>query len=104
MKRRGCSISIEGMEMEWGTLWLKGWEVGNKQQRGGFGPPTKNQAAGAWFQLTKCRGWLGCQSECPGVGECGVKVVEVHNQMACKGGVHLGSLPKTKPPGLGFGQ
>ena len=76
------------------------------------------RAAAGWIWAThqkpSCRGsvlanetqgvaWV-CQGKCPGVGECGVKVVEVHNRMVRKGGVHLGSLPKIKPPGLGFGQ
>ena len=46
--------------------------------------------------------WV-CQGGCPGVGERGVKVVEVHDRMAHKGGVHLGYPPKTELPGLGFG-
>ena len=37
--------------------------------------------------------WV-CQGGCLGVGERAVKVVEVHDRMARKGGVHLGSLPK----------
>ena len=35
-----------------------------------------------------------CQGGCPGVGKRGVKVVEVHDRMVRKGGVHSGSLPK----------
>jgi hypothetical protein len=30
-KRGGCLISIIGIEVGWGTVWLRGWEVGNEQ-------------------------------------------------------------------------
>jgi hypothetical protein len=54
-----CSILVEGMEMEWGTLCLRGWDVENEQV-GEIQPKTKKQAARAWFELVACSGGLSC--------------------------------------------
>jgi hypothetical protein len=37
----GCSILVKGMEMEWGMLCLRGWEVENERV-GEIQPKTKN--------------------------------------------------------------
>ena len=57
-----CLISVEGMEMEWRTLCLRGWEVENKQgtRVGEIRPKNKNQAAGARFWLVACSRGLSC--------------------------------------------
>ena len=43
-KCRGCSISVKGMEIVWGMLWLRDWEVGNEggMRVGDIEPKTKN--------------------------------------------------------------
>ena len=62
MKCGECSISVEGMEMGWGTLCLRGWEMENEQgtRVGEIKPKNKNRAAGAWFWLVACSGVLSC--------------------------------------------
>ena len=54
--------------MEWGTLWSRGWEVGNERWRVDLGYPQKPSCRGSVLaKETQGVAWV-CQGECPGVG------------------------------------
>jgi hypothetical protein len=100
---QGWWIWVVGSHLVWGKLVFEGWEVEIYQcVRVGDLGRKKNQAAGAQFSQTNCRGWwiwvVGSHFVW---GKLGFQGWEVEIYWHAKVG-DLGEKTKPKPPGLSF--
>ena len=89
-KLGGCLISVQMMETRWGTLWLRGWEVGNEWHAGVGWFWAPRQKPSRWGSVLANEMWGVTQMHQGGfceVVEHGVEVVGWHDQVAHKGGL-----------------